>query len=118
MTKKEKIKKATDLIDFWKPKLNLSDWDISFSIVPNNDDNSIAEVSVQCPYKRAHIYIQDGAFEKPNDISHIVKHELCHCITEPLYVYCVDLLNDKKRDHASINDQREMMTEHIAKIVK
>lgn len=83
-----------------------------------NENGAVGTCAVDHIYKNANMVIYQDAFKKPNDIDHIVLHELCHCITEPLYLYCFDLLNAKLRTHKDIEEQREMMTEHFAKIIK
>lgn len=121
MTKKAKRttkKQVIKLIDELQDTLLLQSW--GFVLVfskAHEDDGAVATCRADHVYKRAVITIYKDAFVAPNDIKHIIIHELCHCITEPLYVYCVDLLNGKLRTHTDILDQREVMTEHIAKII-
>jgi predicted SprT family Zn-dependent metalloprotease len=100
-------------------KLKLTHYEIKLTFKKENEDNFkvAAEISISRDYLRARLTIYDCAFDKENDMEHIIKHELCHIITEPLYLYCFDLLNGKLRTSQDIEEQREMMTEKIARLV-
>lgn len=113
-------KRVLALIEKYKKRLCLEIWDFSLELSGQDDDghHGVASIDVNYVYKTGHIVIYKCAFKKPNELEHIIKHELCHCLTEPLYVYCHEFLNGKFRTHDDINEQREILTEWIAKLVR
>ena len=84
----------------------------------SNENNSVAEITIKPRYLRATIYIYQCAFEDHNNVEEIIQHELCHCLTENLYVYCIDFLNGKMHSCDDIEHQRELLTERISKLLR
>jgi len=116
MTKAQKLNKVKALIKKWSKRLYIEDWDFTIKI-QSEDDGPAASIKPDYIYKDATIWISPCAFKKPNNLDHIIKHELCHCLTEPLYRYCIDFLNSRFRASTDIEDQREILTEKIAKLL-
>lgn len=112
------LKKLKAITKEYAKLMLLSDWhlDVILSDKEVGDENAAAMVSFSHIYKHGTITFYKSAFKSPNDVHHIVIHELCHLLTEPLYISCIDFLNGKHRSRHDIEDQREMMTEHIAKV--
>jgi len=112
--------KVYKLVEKWRCKMMLESWDID--VVISKDRTCYQGGAATCKsdpiYKNALITIYQSSFEKPNNLEHIIIHELAHCITEPLYLICFDLLNAKFRTHIEIENHREILTEHIAKMLR
>lgn len=108
------------IIKKYQKKLLLESWD--FNVILSKDSvsesNAAAEVYCSPVYRFATITIYKDAFKKPNNINNIICHEMCHCLTEKLYTFCYDFLNSKFHSHNDIEDEREFLTEWIAKIVR
>lgn len=118
MTKRQKLNKIKDLIGKYKDKLHLKGWEISFELQSDwSKDGAAATADVDYIYRFCKVTVYECSFHKDNNLSHIIKHELVHCITEPLYAYCFDLLNGKLRTPNDIENRREEMTEAISKVI-
>jgi hypothetical protein len=68
------------------------------------------------PYLNAKIEYSDEAEKDWNDgkdMEHIVLHELCHLLTDPLYCKAFARFVSKEE----IEDERERLTDHICNIV-
>lgn len=119
MTKTQRKKKVEQLGTKYRDKLHLGEWHIDFVISDDydNGDGAAGECRSSHVYRNATITLYQCAFKKPNDLEHIIKHELSHCLTDPLYKYCYDFLNGRFRTHHDIEDQREILTEWIAKLI-
>jgi hypothetical protein len=112
-------KRVLDLGKSLIKKMDLESWDITFVVSKKNNNNgAAAECNPNPRYKFATITIYKTAFDKPNDLEHVIKHELSHCITQSLYEYCYDFLNGKFHAPDDIEFHREQMTDWIARIVK
>jgi len=120
MPKKKSKSDLDKIIKKYSTKLNLSDWDITLILSKEIDDGkgNIGTCRSSHTYKWAIITIYKDAFRPIENIEEIICHELCHCLTDPLYVYCMELLNGKLRTPQDIEDQREILTEWIAKVVR
>ncbi len=80
-------------------------------------DTSLAESAFHYPYLDATIRYGDELVNKvknKQDITHIILHEMCHSITDPLYSKAMQRL--VSRDE--IEDERERLTDHIANIIE
>lgn len=116
MNKKKQVK---DLIEKYKEKLCLQLWDITFKLSgEKSETNATAKINVNEVYRSAHITVFKDAFNEEEDIDHIIKHELCHCMTQKFVDMGYDLLNAKFRTHLEIEDEKEKLTEWIARVVK
>jgi len=99
-------------------KLRLDLWNITFDFSETEGNGRQAcEILITQAYYQAHITIYPWGLKNMNEMDHMIKHELCHIITEPLYYFCIDLLNSKLRTFDQIEHERERMTEHIARII-
>lgn len=79
---------------------------------------SYAECRVAYPYKSITIKYGDAALhdfkeKKYEDIVDALTHEMCHPITDPLYVKGVSRWASRQE----IEDERERLTDHIANII-
>lgn len=121
MTKAQKKKRIKELVEKYQEKLLLQGWDITWTYSEkwaSDDGKAAAQAIISHIYRTCDVTVWDSSFTAPNDIEHIIKHELCHCITQPLYEYCYDFINGKFRTLTDIEEQREIMTEHFAKVIK
>ena len=104
------IKKYTGL-------MRLQDWNIDFEIIEGSfEDSTAAKTSINLDYLKAKITVYDGAFDD-GYIEHVIKHELSHILTEPLYMFCYNLLNSQMVSHHQIETERERLTERIARLI-
>lgn len=117
MTKAQKKRLVQSFVDRYARKLNISHWSINIIISNEKDTGTCAKIKSDHRYMFATITVYPESFVEPNDIEDIIRHELCHCLTDPLYKYCYDLLNGQFRTHHDIEDQRELLTERIAKLL-
>ena len=98
--------------------LNLQDWEINVVYVPHDHTDNVGvgmETDVDISYLRSEIRcypICDKLTEK--QIKHILCHELCHIITEPMYSLCRANVNPHL--YSLVEEQREQETERIARI--
>ena len=99
--------------------MKLDEWDID--LVVSDEDSSGNEAIGLCtsnpPYLYAKITVFKQAYVAPNDIDETIRHELAHCLTEPLYRYCCNLRNGVMRSPQDIEDQRELLTERISRLI-
>jgi len=117
MTKTQKKKKVESLAKKYAEKLNLGHWKINVILSDQKDSDCCAEIKSDDRYLFMTITVYPEAFIEPNDIDHIIKHEVCHCLTDPFYKAFMDLLNAKFRTHYEIEDIRERLTEQIAGLI-
>ena len=68
------------LLDYWKPRLGLSDWEIRFEAKHPHDMRSDAQGSCYVTRSRriAHIEVCEPA-SKDQDVEETLVHELLHC---------------------------------------
>lgn len=114
--KVQKLKKVKALVKKWSKRLYIEDWDIIINLEKDHESRS-ADIRPNPVYKFATMTVYDCAFLKPDKIEDVIKHELCHCLTEPLYEIPMDLINGRFRTKLEIEDQREILTEKIAKLL-
>lgn len=118
MTKRQKEQHINKLIKKYAKKLNISHWKFNLILSEEKETGACADIASDHRYLFATITVYPEAFKKPNDLDEIISHELCHCLTDPLYKYCYDLLNCQLRTPQDIEDQRELLTEQIAKLIR
>lgn len=108
--------KAQKLIDKYQKKLRLEHWTIALEM-KSGESEAVAECTVQGDYLKALVSVWPNAFEKTEDLEHIIKHELCHILTAQSRFISYDLLNAKFRTHLEIDAANEVLTEWIARII-
>lgn len=113
-------KRISDLIKKYQKKLYLDLWTFTFEVSKDGEDDEggIASITVNSTYRTGHLVIYKRAFDKPNSIDDVIRHELCHCLTDRLYVYCNELLQGKLRTAQDISEQNESLTEWISILIK
>ena len=116
MNIKANQQKAQKLINKYQKKLKLEHWSISLQMEKGNYE-AVGECTVQCNYLKALISLWPSAFEKTEDLEHIIKHELCHILTAQTKLISYDLINAKFRTHLEIDAANEVLTEWIARII-
>lgn len=118
MSKQQQLKRVERLVKKYKKVLHLTGWDITFEVFDCGVLESAAEVMVLPAYMSAHIKVDGNAFKPMNNIDHIICHELCHCLTEPMFRAYIDMLNGKFTSPDTVNDMRETLTEQISRLVR
>ena len=99
--------------------LNLNHFDIKLKFHKKEHENNAAgDCKIDLKYRWAEVGIYPCAFEKENDLDHIIAHELSHIIIEPLYTFCFDLMNTRFRTGVEIEEQREIAVDAIARAIK
>lgn len=105
---------ANKVIAAYIPLLMLQKHTIRLEYGTENQ-KAIMECSVRYPYLDAKITYSDLAvaqFDRGEDITLLVVHELCHIITDPLYCKA----RDRWASSTEIEDEREGLTDYIARI--
>ena len=73
-------KEYSKLLDYWKPRLGLSDWEIRFEAKHPHDMRSEAQGSCYVTRSRRIAYIEVAEPQaKEHDVEQTVVHELLHC---------------------------------------
>lgn len=89
----------------------------TFKLVYEKDlGESIAEAKFNYPYLNFEFVYCDKMIDRMNkgiEIKSTVVHELCHAITDPLYLVAIQRFSN----HREITDIRERLTDHICNIV-
>ena len=68
------------------------------------------------PYLSATVRYGEEAekdYDHGKPMAHIIVHELCHLITDPLYSRAFDRFTTE----SALEDERERVTDHVAKVV-
>ena len=74
------VKGYSRLLDYWKPRLGLSDWEIRFEAKHPHDMRSEAQGSCYVTRSRRIAYIEVAEPQaKEHDVEQTVVHELLHC---------------------------------------
>jgi hypothetical protein len=117
-TEKDFIAYISKKIEEWKSILLLERCEFSIEKKKRQSD-SYMEINVNYPYLNPTLYYSSQSLEdfieKSDDafIEQVIIHEMCHCITEPLY--------DKSiRRFVSVEemkDERELLTDLITNIL-
>jgi hypothetical protein len=99
--------------------LKLDEWELEHSYMdgtfPDNDLAALT-IDVNIPYLRASVRIWDAAYSLPEaELKHAYIHEMCHIYTENLY--SIARANASPHLHPFIEEQREQLTEKIARLV-
>ena len=111
---KERIKK---LVEKWKKKLYLQEWEVLIVFKDEYKDNVAAENHVRVPYMFSKIIIFKSFWNDPKKVQEkIIIHELCHCITERAYDAFLELVNYKIVTMVDIESIREQLTQKITNI--
>ena len=111
-------KRAQNILNKYIKLLNLGRFDITLKFEKEDNKNGAAgECRIDYKYLWAEVTLFPCAFIKPNDLEHIIVHELCHIIVDPLYLYCFDLMNGRFRTGDQIENERENAVEMITKAV-
>lgn len=74
--------------------------------------NSLMECVCNYPYLNVTLKYSDGLAERKDKVPYVV-HEMCHVITDPLFVKAIDRYSGK----TEILDERELLTDYICNIV-
>lgn len=120
---KKDIDMSTNLIRKYLSDLRLDQWKVISHFVDENietEDGRIAgaEIRVDITYLRAEIHFYLITLENwknagIDQLKSTIKHELCHILTEQLYLYsCQRYISERELNHA-----REKLTEHISKLM-
>lgn len=109
---------ARPIIDEYQRKLLLTHHHIS--IVSKTDNiEAVMELSFRVPYLDPELRYNPNEVERfwkrgdKNTLKHMLIHELCHIITDPLYGLGFERFANKQ----SLSDARETCTDHIAMII-
>ena len=98
--------------------LLIQDHNLTFEYDDTMRGGTLMEHANRYPYKETNITYGDTAIryfkdKKHNDLRGVLIHELCHSVTDPLYVKACNR-------YATIDDladERERLTDHIANVV-
>lgn len=79
-----------------------------------------AEISIDQTYLQFTITFYGKCYsfweqKRYEDLARIVTHEMCHLITEPLYLIAIDAITNTSKD--LLEDVRERQTQRIANVV-
>lgn len=116
--KRHNEKLVSESLRKWIPKLRLTHYDVTFTVSQEPSgmaEGAAAEINIQVPYLSAHITVYPCAFTHTQHIDEVIVHELCHLITEPMYLFGIDGVTNKELPH--LESAREQATEHIAKLM-
>jgi len=121
-------KKEMDVVDKMIEKylsaLRLDNWKVEVSFLneysENDNDESIVtgEISSNITYTKAYLTLYKTTLERWDKLGlkgleDIIKHELCHMMTEQLYLFALERhITNRELTHA-----REKLTEHISKLI-
>lgn len=83
---------------------------------PTSNNEALAECVFNYPYLNITIRYSDKlikSFNKKEDITPYIIHEMCHVITDPLYSKATDRYVSRNE----ILDERELLTDYICNII-
>lgn len=98
------------ILKILKDELNLNHYDVYISIRKSGENYT--DIRVEQQYLRAFIKLSDNV--KKDEFIEVIAHELCHIITEPLYLSAVAGITNSSSDY--LETIREQTTEHIARV--
>lgn len=109
----------TTLVDKTRDALKLNEWRIEHRFMsgkyPEGAD-TLMSVKVDISYLRATIWVWESAYTAPlEELKHAYVHEMCHIYTEGLY--SIARAGASPHLHDFIEEQREQLTERIARLV-
>lgn len=108
------------LFDKVQKYLSLQDWNFEIRYMSGSfegGENTAMSIDINIPYLGAVINIWDKAYTLPEDeVKHAFIHEMCHVYTESLY--SIARANANPHLHVFIEEQREQLTERIARLIK
>lgn len=119
MAKHQKLEKwAKPILIKYQKLLLLTDHKLTFEYSKDVEDSTSMHHLYRYPYKETVIQYGKSAIEsfdkkEFDDLKHILVHELCHSLTDPLYSKAVNRYVSKDE----ILDEREALTDHIANII-
>ena len=122
MTSKQKLDLVKKIAEKWKPRLNLSSWDITISLEDNDEKSCTGMVTAECTsktmYENAHVTVFPYFFKmtKPEQEKCIV-HELAHCMTEPYKDLYRKYLNFELVTSSQEREVNEKLTTGITSII-
>lgn len=100
-------------INKWKNNLFLHQWDFEINYIENDKD--AIKIEMQTEYKQAVIFINKLFWEFSKDKrEHILVHELCHCIVQPLIEIACRAANGITLTQQEIDFHKESVTQHVA----
>jgi len=116
MTKKIKI--VLDLLDYWKPKLSLGDWEITVKRVgDDHEENLLAQCLPSFNYREATLTVFPAFYkETPREQKSTILHELLHIILDPYNEIFRDMREGKivtRKNEININEQTTSWLEKI-----
>jgi len=101
-------------VDFYAPILQMELHEIK---IKHDKETTYLSISCTYPYLDPTIKFSTDAYEtwaKGEMKRDRILHELCHILTDPLYVKAIERYSSK----GEINDERERLTDMIAAIVR
>lgn len=113
-THKEFKKWIKESIDMYVPILGLQ---LNEILIEHGKETNYLEIECNYPYIDSNIKYSEKAFEnweKGEMKRHRILHELCHIITDPLYVKAIERYVTK----IDINDERERLTDIMSAIIR
>lgn len=113
-THKEFKKWIKESIDMYVPILGLQ---LNEILIEYDKETNYLEIECNYPYIDSNIKYSEKAFEKwkKGEMKrHRILHELCHIITDPLYIKAIERYVTK----IDINDERERLTDIISAIIR
>lgn len=125
LTRAQRRKRITALIEKWRQRLFLGEWHIDHEYKScngpdgHNGWSASAEIYVNYPYKQAKIITYDGFWSESSDNQcAIIAHELCHCHTEEAWSMIRDLHDGKLHTPDAARLAIETLTQRISIIAK
>ena len=127
MTRKQKGKRITELIDKYRPALFLGEWKFDHTFVdgehavsdPISGWHVQAEIKVNYTYKKAMITTYKSFWESTQDEQEeTICHEMSHCHTQQLWDFCTDFANGKHHTPDEVCAAVETLTQRISIIAK
>lgn len=101
----------------WRCELLLSEWAITSMQMMENHEDAAATINVDLDYLRATIRIYPCFWEhKRKEREEMVVHELCHIVSEEMYVMVHDQANGRLVTPQHANSARERLTQRITNV--
>lgn len=113
----EQRRRVERLVNKYKVKLGLATWKIEIEISKESGNEDQAHIQSNATYEQAHVVFYQNAFKNTETLDLVVRHELSHCLTGPLFHAAYDLLQGKLRTHDELDRLNENLTEKIAKLI-
>ena len=113
-TEQQFIDWIKNVVEFYKPHLGLSLQEIN---VKKGEKTNYLEITCSYPYHDPEIRFSDSALEAFREgklVEDRILHELCHTLTDPLYVKAIERYVGK----SEIEDERERLTDTLCVIIR